>query len=186
MLVNSSDKNTICPQYLSSPVKQLNSKRTVSCVTDVFFKSGQDKNTKDKKYQNPINSGFEYLDAAKLTALAGLGVAGKVLWDTVIYGDIPTKKDVKGLVLLSLAIGAGSALLSLPKNLYKRKVETFQRKKEMDVYVRTNSAEQGLYEKIDTEAQKADEKQKKELTQSYLKLGTRKNQLPEFIKEYQK
>jgi len=183
MLVKSSDRNTICPQYLSTPVKQMNSKRTVSGGTDVFFKSGQDK---DKKYKTPINSGFEYLDAAKLTAGAGLLIAGRLLIEAIADGFLDSAKDLKRLAIFSLAIGGAYAAMSLPKNLYKRKIETFQRKKEMDVYVRTNSAEQGLYEKIDTEAQKADKKRKEELTQNYLKLGTRKNQMPEFIKEYQK
>jgi ribosomal protein S18 acetylase RimI-like enzyme len=183
MLINSTDKNLVSSQYSSVPAKQSYSRKTVSGGADVFFKSGKEK---DKKYKNPINSGFEYLDAAKLTAGAGLLIAGRVLVEAISDGFFDSVKDIKKLAILSLAIGGAYAALSLPKNLYNRKVEIFRRKKEMGIYINTNSAEQGLYEKIDSEAKKADEKRKKELSQEYLKLGTRKNQLPEFIKEYQK
>lgn len=153
-------------------------------ICDVFFKADKKKN--DKKYENPINSGFEYLDAAKLTAAAGLAVAGRVMWEFFDLSALESKKDFRKFIIVALAIGAAAAVLSLPKNLYNRKVETFQRKKEMDVYARSNSAEQKLYERVDSEARKADEDQKKDLKESYLKLRAGKNQVPEFIKQYQK
>lgn len=181
MLVNS-DKTVNSPQYSSlSKTREFSQKRKPSSKADVFFKADQN----NKKYDNPIKSGFEYLDAAKLTAAAGLYIAFRFAIEFIDTIDFD-KKSLKTLALVSLGIGAAAALLSLPKNLYKRKVDTFQKKKEMDVYVRANSAEQGLYERLDTEAQKADIEKKKELTQSYLKLKTGKNQLPEFIKEYKK
>lgn len=162
-----------------APVQKVNTGN----ISSVLFKANE---KKDKKYDNPISSGFEYLDAAKLTAAAGLAVAGRVMWEFFDLSALESKKDFRKFIIVSLVIGAAAAVLSLPKNLYKRKVETFQRKKEMDVYVRSNSAEQKLYERVDSEARKADEEHKNDLKESYLKLRAGKNQVPEFIKQYQK
>jgi ribosomal protein S18 acetylase RimI-like enzyme len=179
MLITNSDANNHLFPNLAV------SKRPVFVKTganqDVFFQADQ---KKDKKYENPIHSSLEYLDAAKLTAGAGLVIAGRFILDFFDPSEIKSKKDLRSFVILSLAIGAAAAILSLPKNLYKSKVETFKKKKEMDVYVRSNSAEQKLYERLDSEAKKADEKRKDELKQDYLMLKTGKNLVPEFIKKY--
>jgi|GEM_PF-3355592 len=189
MLVTNSDQNNIYNKYSSIPVtRSFTHRMKTSNRTDVFFKADQNKETTslNKKYENPINSKMEYLDAARLTAAAGLVLAGRIALEFIDIIDDISFKSLKYFSIACLAIGGIYAVMSLPKNLYNRKVETFQKKKEMDVYVRSNSAEKRLYERLDEEGKEANKERRDELSEDLIKLKTAKNQVPDFIRSYDK
>lgn len=160
---------------------------------------------KEQDYKNPIKSGFEYIDATKATLAAAVVVTGRVLLEfsdgdaigeiiDAVYKakkspnntmkEIFKNKRIKVLSLIPLAIAGVYFVTHLPKNIYKKKIETFQKKKEIDVYTRTNSAEKALYERVHTESLTANDSQKNDLAKTYLKLRTAKQKLPDFVNKY--
>lgn len=175
-------------------------------------------NTSGKKetYQNPINSGFEYLTAVKATLLAGLAFTARLAFEFLEYGDFNmfdtfkskpkvteqqrileelgliqkkvAKKSMNPALKFTLLATSFVALstglycaFALPKNLNKTRIETFKKKKEMDVYLRANSAEKHLSERIIQEAKTADELQKAGLTKDLMTLKMSKNDVPSFV-----
>ena len=175
-------------------------------------------NSSDKKnkYENPINSGFEYLTAVKATLLAGLAFTARLAFHVVEYGDfnmfdifktkpnmtqqqrmleefgLAQKKVAKSsmspalkVTLLATSFVALSTGLycafALPKNLNKTRIETYKKKKEMDVFSRANTTEKHLSERIIKEAKIADEAKKAELMKELMTLKMSKNDVPYFI-----
>jgi len=165
--------------------------------TSVKFTSSKKEKNTDAKYKNPINSKMEYLSATVATISSGLAFAVYFLGDFVDDIDMNNFAQKTGrkfmpkahpliryAVVLLGAIGILSALyctLKLPKNLYSTKVETYKKQKEMDVYIRANSAEKKLTERIDEEAKNADSQKKQNLATDYIKLRSAKNNVPYFI-----
>lgn len=165
--------------------------------TRLNFTSLKKEEKSGEKYKNPINPKMEYLTATLATISAGFGFALYVIGDMaddVDFSNISKKAGKKFLpnahplirvaVALLAAIGTLSALycaVKLPKNLYKTKVETYKKQKEMDVYVRTNNTEKKLTERIDENAKNANSDEKQQLATDYIKLKSAKNNIPYFI-----
>lgn len=161
----------------------------------ISFKA-RPKNDK-KQYSNPIKSGFEYLDTTKATLAAGLYAAAEAFyWLADINLTKKTGKSVtksnygplKRLGLVSLGIGVLYFALNLPKNLYNKKIEVFQKKKEMDIYSRTSEAEKTLFQRLATESRTADVVKKRELAGNFMQLRMAKTSggstPPAFLKKY--
>jgi hypothetical protein len=190
MLVNS-DIKAYNPQFLLPENRAFGLHKNISTNKDVFFRSNQDYirdnkfRDKDGNYKTPISSGFEYLEAAKLTAIAGLAVAARVAYYFFDSRTFDSMKNIRTLALGSLVIGGVYALATLPKNLYNRKIDICQKKKLMQVYVGNNAASQKLYERIGDEALIADNQRRQDLTGDYMKLRRTKNRVPVFIRNYQ-
>lgn len=92
-----------------------------------------------------------------------------------------------GAFIALLAAGlSGFALLytilNAPKIAYKSKVNTFQKGKEMDVYIKANEAERELYTQLDEKAQNSSQEEKDNLKTQYLMMQNAKNRPPEFVK----
>ncbi len=137
---------------------------------------------------------FELVDDGEFV-LETLGNISKKTADKRTKELENAKKNIRGKRAL-YGIGAFVALLAAglcgfailytaynaPKIAYKSKINTFQKGKEMDVYVKANAAERDLYEQIDQKAQGATQEEKDALKVQYLKLANAKNQVPDYVK----
>ena len=88
-----------------------------------------------------------------------------------------------GIILMG--IGGFAALYTLfmaPKIKYQSKVNTFQKGKEMDVYIKGNEVEKELYTQMNDKAKTADTDEKNKLKEQYLQMQMAKNKVPDFIK----
>jgi len=104
-------------------------------------------------------------------------------------GISPLKKVISGVGiwagLVMIAIGAFATLYTLlnaPKINYKAKVNSFQKGKEMDVYIKGNEAEKELYTQMNENAKNADSDEKEKLKMQYAQMQMAKNKVPDFIK----
>jgi len=81
---------------------------------------------------------------------------------------------------------SGFALLytmaNAKKIAYNSKINTFQKGKEMDVYIEANNAERELYTQLSDKAKTADEEEKAQLREQYMKMKMAKNQVPDFVR----
>lgn len=68
------------------------------------------------------------------------------------------------------------------KIAYESKVNTFQKGKEMDVYIKANEAEREIYTQLSDKAKTSDEAEKEELKEQYMQMRMAKNQVPDFVK----
>lgn len=98
-------------------------------------------------------------------------------------------KILKTIGIFATLIAAGISGFALlytafhaPKISYESKVNTFQKGKEMDVYIKSNDAERELYEQLDKKAQNATSEEKEKLKEQYLKMRNAKNQVPDYVK----
>lgn len=73
-------------------------------------------------------------------------------------------------------------MLNAKKIAYNSKVNTFQKGKEMDVYIKANDVERELYTQLSDKAKSADEEEKENLKEQYMKMRMAKNQVPDFVK----
>jgi hypothetical protein len=157
----------------------------INSYTPYFGNKQPKKAAEEQKYKNPIKPGFEYVDAVKATMGAALIFLGKIAYEFCTFGDIDdvtgalskvqkkTKNKYLGIELLAVGavLTAGAYFLThLPKNLYEKKKEIFVKKKEWDIYSRTNSAEKSIYERIAKEAKTVDPAKKQELARDFLKM----------------
>lgn len=72
-------------------------------------------------------------------------------------------------------------ILNAPKIAYKSKVNTFQKGKEMDVYIKANKAEQDIYSQMSEKAKSADDDERDKLKEQFMQMKLAKNQVPNFI-----
>lgn len=73
-------------------------------------------------------------------------------------------------------------MLNAKKISYNGKVNTFQKGKEMDVYIKANDAERELYTQLSNRAKSANKEEKENLKEQYMKMRMAKNQVPDFIR----
>lgn len=99
-----------------------------------------------------------------------------------------TKKLLLTIGATGALIAAGISAFALiytmanaKKIAYESKVNTFQKGKEMDVYIKANQAETSLYTELSDKAKNADEIEREKLKEQFLKMRMAKNQLPEFV-----
>lgn len=167
------------------------------------------KDPQNSNKQNPVSRKGETMNLIKATFIGGLGLGVRLLWE-IFDGDFvfekagqtaqnivdKTKKNVYGSKRTLLYIGAAAALiaagisgfallytmLNAPKIAYKSKVNTFKKSKEMDVYIKSNEAEQDIYTQIAQKAKTADSEEKDKLKEQYMQMKMAKNQVPDFCK----
>lgn len=158
--------------------------------------------------ENPISRKGEAMNLIKATFLGGLLLGGRLLLelfdseflfehaehsatklvDKNKKGLNSTKRNLcrAGATVGLIAAGvSGFALfytmVNAPKIAYKSKVQTFEKKKEMDVYIKANKAEKELYTALGEKAESADDIERENLKEQYMKMKMAKNEVPEFI-----
>lgn len=161
--------------------------------------------------KNPISVAGERATLLKGTALAGLGLGGRLLWEIIIDGDFffediskvskklidKNRKGVSGAkkqllyaagftALVGCFVGGVAILYSIfnaPKVMYQGKVNAFTKGKDMNVYIKGNEVETELYNQMNDKAKNATDEKKKILAQQYLKLKAAKNEVPDSVKK---
>ena len=181
----------------------------ISPVNNSLYSFKSSENQQSILESNPITKGGEKAILVKGTFLTGLGLGARLLFELMDDGFVvdaigeeakkinnktnshlsSAKKIISGIGiwggLVLLAIGAFATLYTLfnvPKINYKAKVNAFQKQKEMDVYIKGNQVEKGLYTQMNDKAKNADEKEKSELRKQYVQMQAAKNRVPDFIK----
>lgn len=168
--------------------------------------SNQKKNNKDK---NPVSKAGEKAVLAKMTFVAGLGIGARLLFE-LMDGDFLAEhlsesaekivnkqhknasKNKKFLMqlgatagLIGLFIGGFAILYTLfkaPNINYNGNVNAFKKKKDMDVYIKSNNIEKELYTKMNEKAKQATPEEKEKLRQQYMQMQMAKNRVPDFVK----
>lgn len=180
----------------------------VNSVINNNLYSFKSSNQQENNNANPITKGGERALLAKGTFVAGLGLGARLLFEIMDDGFVvdtigekakkinnktnnhlsPAKKVISGLGiwigLIMMAIGGFATiytLLNTPKIIYKSKVNSFQKGKEMDVYIKGNEVEKELYTQMNDKAKTADDKEKSELRRQYVQMQAAKNRIPDFI-----
>ena len=160
------------------------------------------------KDSNPISKSGEKAKLVKATFVAGLGVGAKLLFelmdgDFVVdkLGDSADKivekqqrnvsRNKKSLLKLGAAAGlvmafiGGFAMLytifKAPKINYEGNINAFKKGKDVDVYVKGNSAEKEIYTQMNEKAKQADKEEKAKLKEQYMQMQMAKNRVPDFI-----
>lgn len=167
-------------------------------------KSSHNNNSND----NPISRKGETMNLIKATFLGGVALGGRLLWE-LLDGDFlfehagrtatkvvdKNRRELTGakrdlyragatVGLLVAGVSAFAILytvLNAPKIAYKSKVDTFKKKKEMDVYINANSAEKGIYTQMSEKAKSANEEERAKLKEQYMQMKLAKNQVPDFV-----
>ena len=101
-----------------------------------------------------------------------------------------TKKLLLTIGATGALIAAGVSAFALlytmanaKKIAYNSNVNTFQKSKEMDVYIKANQAETSLYTELSEKAKNADEDGIEHLKEQYMKMRMAKNQVPDFVEK---
>lgn len=159
--------------------------------------------------QNPISRKGETMNLVKATFLGGMALGARLLWE-LLDGDFlfehagkkasdlvdknrreltGAKRDLyKAGATIGLLVAGISAfailytVLNAPKIAYKGKVNTFKKEKEMDVYIKANEAEKGIYTELSEKAKDADETERAHLKEQYMQMKMAKNEVPEFAR----
>ncbi len=158
---------------------------------------------------NPISKAGERALLVKGTFIAGLGLGARLLFEIMDDGFVvdtlgekaqkfnnktnkhisPTKRVISGIGiwagLIMMAIGGFATLYTLlnaPKINYKAKVNSFQKGKEMDVYIKGNEVEKELYTQMNEKAKNANDSEKEKLKVQYAQMQAAKNRVPNFVK----
>ncbi len=155
--------------------------------------------------KNPISKNGERSKTIYGAALAGLGFGVRVLAGLMDSGDGPEfvfekaskiqkkyvgktskVKEIGGIIGIIGAFVAtcavAHAICNMPKSMYKADVNTFKKKKDMDVYIKGNAVEKELYNQMNDKATQATTKDEKDkLNAQYMKLRMSKNSTPEFM-----
>ena len=161
-----------------------------------------------KKDQNPISKTGEKANLAKAAFVTGLGLGTKLLFEIMdcdfVFDKLGDKagkivdkqhKNVQENKKLLLKLGAwaglvmafigGFALLytlfKAPKINYEGNVNAFKKSKDMDVYIKGNSAEKEIYTQMNEKAKNADKEEKAKLKEQYMQMRMAKNKIPDFV-----
>lgn len=161
-----------------------------------------------EKNQNPISKGGEKALLVKGTFLAGLGLGARLLFE-LFDGDFivdtlgkeakkinkrnanlsPAKKILSGIGiwggLILMFIGGFAALYTLfkaPKINYQGNINSFQKGKDMDIYIKGNEVEKELYTQMNEKAKTGNAADKEKLKTQYMQMQMAKNQVPDFVK----
>lgn len=81
-------------------------------------------------------------------------------------------------------IGAFAMLYTIfkaPKINYEGNINAFKKGKDVDVYVKGNSAEKEIYTQMNEKAKQADKEEKAKLKEQYMQMQMAKNRVPDFI-----
>lgn len=172
------------------------------------FSFTQQKKTSSKKDNNPISKAGEKAVLAKAAFVGGLGIGARLLFELMdddfiinTLGDKAEKivdKQHKNAtnnkkLLLTLGAWAGLAmafiggfailytLFKAPNINYQGNVNAFKKKKDMDVYIKGNSAEKEIYTQMNEKAKNATPEEKAKLKEQYMQIKKAKNKVPDFV-----
>ena len=172
------------------------------------FKSSATGNEQAKKDENPISKAGEKAKLTQATFLAGAGYGLYLLFELMEDGTVIDKlkektekitSKQKGLTqnqrmlknvgvfagLTMMFVGGVAAVYTLfkaPEINYQGNVNAFQKKKDMDVYIKGNTVEKELYSQMNEKAKSADAHEKEKLREQYMQMQAAKNQVPDFVK----
>ncbi len=135
--------------------------------TGAVNKSSNKKEENSQEYKNPVNKVGEYFNAISKSIYRAAGVSFRTFIHALACGaasddDNPLIKAAT----VGLIVGAATFVFTLPYNIYKANIDFFRRKKEMDVFIRENSAEQKMYEQIDEKVKNGNKNQQ----ENYMKV----------------
>ena len=178
----------------------------INPIQNNLYQFSANNNQKDK---NPISKSGEKAKLAKATFIAGLGLGAKLLFE-LMDGDFIVEKLGKNADKIVekqhknvsqgkktfLKLGAAAGLLTMfiagfaalytlfktPKINYQGNINAFKNKKDMDVYIKGNTAEKELYTQMNEKAKNANEQEKAKLKEQYLKNASSKKQNSGFCK----
>ena len=86
------------------------------------------------------------------------------------------------MVFQGMVVGGITFLVNLPKNLYEANVNYFTNKKEMDVYVRNNKAQENIYKQLDDKSQNIKtEEDRQDLAKNFMKMKMAHTQGPRLV-----
>ena len=181
----------------------------IGSVNNNLYSFNANKTQANKQDSNPISKSGEKAKLAKATFVAGLGLGAKLLFE-LMDGDFIVEKiskdadkiiekqhrNVSKNKKVFLKLGAAAGLLTMfiagfaalytlfkaPKINYQGNINAFKNKKDMDVYIKGNTAEKEIYTQMNEKAKNADEQEKAKLKEQYLKMQVAKNKIPDFVK----
>ncbi len=173
----------------------------------------EQKTNSNKTQENPITRKGETMNLILATFVSGLALGARLLFE-LLDGDFlfetaekqaskiveKNKKEATAGMKNMYKFGASLALiaggisgfallvtaLSAPKIVYKSKVNTYKKQKEVDVYIKANEAEKNIYSELNERAKSANSKERDELKAQYMQMQMAKNELPEFLKQNNK
>ena len=173
------------------------------------FSFTQQKKTSSNKDNNPISKTGEKAILAKAAFVGGLGIGARLLLelmdDDFLINTLGNKaekivdKQHKNAtnnkkLLLTLGAWAGLAmafiggfailytLFKAPNINYQGNVNAFKKQKDMDVYIKGNSAEKEIYTQMNEKAKNASTEEKTKLKEQYMQMQKAKNKVPDFVK----
>lgn len=185
----------------------------ISAVNSNFSYTASNKSAKKSSDKNPISRAGEKTNLAVATFVGGLGLGARLLFelfdDGFVFEDLGeaaakyVNKNHKGLSgakkelfiagtalsFIGAAIGGIALLYTLykaPKINYEGNVNAFKKGKDMDVYIKGNKVEKEILTQMNEKAKSADEQEKQNLKEQYMKMQMAKNQLPDFMKNDKK
>jgi len=176
-------------------------------VSPINFRANKNSQLSKSSESNPISRKGETANLVKATFAAGFGLGAKLLFELLddeflfehagnIAGEIVDRNKSNASALkkvlckaggtLGLLVAAVSAFAILytvfksPKIAYEAKINTFKKGNEMDVFIKQNKAQKGIYEQLNKEAQEGNNKEK--LKEQYLNMQMAKTKRPDFIR----
>lgn len=162
-----------------------------------------------KKDQNPISKTGEKAILTKAAFVGGLGLGARLLFELMdgdflvdTLGDKAEKivdkqhKNARGNKRFLLQLGAWAGLIGAfiggfallytifkaPQINYEGNVNAFKKGKDMDVYIKGNTAEKEIYTQMNEKAKNASAEEKAKLKEQYMLMQKAKNRVPSFVK----
>ncbi|MGD9581529.1 MAG: hypothetical protein AB7V50_09160 [Vampirovibrionia bacterium] len=126
-------------------------------------------------YENPVSRTGEYFIALNDSYKKSLKISARTFLEIARVGCVSSDDagcDFAIMTLIGVGVGLAVLLYNLPKNLYEANVNFFTRSKEMDVFVRNNSAEKTIYEKLDSKLDNSDTEETKDIYEQFMKVKT--------------
>ena len=190
---------------ITNSIYSFGSNQTTASETD----KQQNFNNMNVKDNNPISKVGEKSKLIKFTFFGGLVLGAQLLFE-LMDGDFiideltdsaerivnKQHKNASGGKKILLTLGASAGLLAMfvsgfallytmyeaPKINYNGNINTFKKKKDMDVYIKSNDTEKELYTQMNDKAKNATSEEKAKLKEQYTQMQMAKNQIPDFVK----
>ncbi len=151
-------------------------------------------NKEKKKYENPISGPLEMIATTSAVIFASLSYVFKEHLEDIIENienkdkncktPMTLKQKMTKVGLAALALSAIVTLVTLPKALYDTSIKTVKKKKDMDVYIRSNEVEKKVFEKLDEKSKRTETKEdQKKLADNFLKMQSAKQIAPKSVIE---
>ncbi len=167
------------PNFIKAYPKQ-NIQRAFTGETKKSLNKKEDSGQKNQEYENPVNRVGEYFNAISKSIYRAAGVSFRTFIHALACGaGSDDDNPIIHAATIGLLVGAATFVFTLPYNIYKANIDFFRRKKEMDVFVRENKAEQTMYEQMDEKIKNGDTNQK----DNYMKLRMARSKPADSLKK---